>query len=296
MYHTKADGRNNFQFYKQSMNSTAMERLNMENNLRRAMEREELILYYQPRFNARTGMVAGTEALIRWAHPESGIIAPGQFIPIAEESGLIIPIGEWVMKTACMQKTLWHREMQTQQNQAMSINLSGRQLQQKDLIKVVEKVLDDSGLPPECLEIEITESVIMHDAALTIKTLGRLKDMGVSLSMDDFGTGYSSFSYLKKFPLDIIKIDRSFIQDMTNRIEDAAIVKAIIVMAHTLRLQVVAEGVETEEQLSMLKDMDCDEVQGFLLARPLPEVEAIRFLSSHPTENAAQNAFCKKEP
>jgi diguanylate cyclase (GGDEF)-like protein len=278
MYHAKNNGKNHFQFYKFSMNSTALERLNMENDLRRAITGNELSLLYQPRINIGSGTIVGAEALIRWQHPELGLISPARFIPLAEETGLIIPIGEWVLKTACRQKREWHRKDPVHAPVSVSVNISGHQFSQGNLVNIMEKILVDTGLDPSCLELEITESVIMKNADSTVALLHKLKDMGVKLSMDDFGTGYSSFNYLKRFPLDIIKIDRSFIKDITNSPRDAAIIKAMIVMAHTLEMKVVAEGVETEEQLSLLQDMGCDEMQGFLLCRPLPAEHVHEFL------------------
>jgi len=274
MYHAKEHGRNNFQFYKHAMNATAMDRLNMENNLRRAIEKDEFQLHYQPRIDLTTGCIVGTEALIRWQHPEQGLVSPAEFIPLSEETGLIIPMGEWVLKTACNQNKLWQQRGPI----CVAINLSGHQFRQDNLIKVIEKVLGDSNLDPILLELEITESVIMSNADNTIALLHKLKDMGLKLSMDDFGTGYSSFNYLKRFPLDNIKIDRSFIKDITNSKRDAAIVKAIIAMAHTLELNVVAEGVETEEQLELLQEFGCNELQGFILSRALPTEHVYEFL------------------
>jgi diguanylate cyclase (GGDEF)-like protein len=276
MYHAKEQGRNNFQFYKKSMNETAFDRLSMENSLRKAIERDEFLLYYQPRLDIRSGEVVALEALLRWQHPEKGIIEPADFIPIAEESGLIIPIGEWVLQSACAQNKIW-QESDLHMRIAVSLNISGRQFTQASLIHIIEKVLADFSLDPRYLELEITESVIMQNAEVTMRMLQKLKRMGVKLSMDDFGTGYSSFNYLKQFPLDIIKIDRSFIQDVTKNREDATIVKAIIAMAQSLQLKVIAEGVETEEQLEFLRAQGCNEMQGYLLSRPVPPKEVEGF-------------------
>lgn len=278
MYHAKANGKNHFKFYKHSMNASALERLSMEGDLRKAVSNEEMVLHYQPRIDIHTGCILGTEALVRWHHPEKGLISPAQFIPLAEETGLIIPIGEWVLKTACAQNRQWQNTGPICGPVGVSLNLSGIQFRQENLIKIIEKVLGDSGLAPSFLELEITESVIMTNPDETVALLHKLKDMGVSLSMDDFGTGYSSFSYLKRFPLDNIKIDRSFIRDITTSDKDAAIIKAIIAMAHVLDLRVIAEGVETDEQLKMLQDLGCDEMQGFLLSRPLPAEHVYEFL------------------
>jgi diguanylate cyclase (GGDEF)-like protein len=278
MYHAKDKGRNNFQFYKKSMNATAMDRLKMENSLRRALENEEFSLLYQPKIDISSGCIVGTEALIRWNQPERGIISPGEFIPLAEETGLIIPIGEWVLKTACAQSIYWKNTGSGCTPASIALNLSGIQFRQNDLIKVIEKVIADTGIAPEQLDLEITESVIMQNADSTTSLFQKLKNMGVRLSMDDFGTGYSSFYYLKSFPLDNIKIDRAFINDITRTKKDADIVKAIIAMAHTLELNVIAEGVETQEQLELLQEFECDEMQGFLFCRPLPAEHVQEFL------------------
>jgi predicted signal transduction protein with EAL and GGDEF domain len=269
MYHAKEHGKNNFQFYKESMNATALERLKLEGDLRKAIEKEEFILHYQPRVDVECNCIVGTEALIRWNHPVHGIIAPMDFIPLAEETGLILSIGAWVLKTACMQNMNWQQMGCHNKPVAVSLNLSGHQFRQINLIGIIEKVLAETNLPPNFLELEITESVIMSNADATITTLNKLKEMGVQLSIDDFGTGYSSFGYLKRFPIDNIKIDRSFIKDITVSSEDATIVKAIIAMAHELKLKVIAEGVETEEQSQLLRGFGCDEMQGFLFSRPV---------------------------
>jgi diguanylate cyclase (GGDEF)-like protein len=278
MYHAKDQGKNNFQFYKESLNATALERLNLENNLRRALERNEFILHYQPRMDIRTGTIVGTEALIRWNHPKRGLIYPKDFISLAEETGIILPLGKWVLKTACEQNKKWQKEISLNTRVAVSLNLSGLQFRQESLIQTIADVLKDSELEPPYLELEITESVIMKHAETTTTMLQKLKNMGVRISMDDFGTGYSSFGYLKRFPIDFIKIDRSFIRDVTHNSEDAAIVKAIIAMAHTLKLRVIAEGVETKEQMEFLKQHGCDEMQGYFLSAPLPAEELLKFL------------------
>lgn len=286
MYHAKEQGKNNYQFYKQSMNSAAFERLTLENSIRKALIREEFILNYQPRMDVRTGDIVGTEALIRWNNPKKGLMLPSEFIPLAEETGIILPIGEWVLKTACDQNKVWQDTCSLKTPVSVSINLSGHQFNQDSFFNMVEKVLDVSCLEPEYLELEITESVIMKNAKKTITMLERLKRMGLTISMDDFGTGYSSFSYLKRFPLDIIKIDRSFIRDITNNPEDAAIVRAILAMAHNLKLKVVAEGVETEEQLKFLREQGCDEIQGYLLSVPLSAEEVPEFFKGRKSRTS----------
>ncbi len=267
MYRAKDLGKNNYQFFKVEMNARAFERLTLENRLRRALERNEFELHYQPQVDLGTGQVVGAEALIRWRHPELGLVSPDRFIPIAEETGLILPIGEWVLRTACAQNKAW-------QNAGLpplhvAVNISGRQFRQKNLIGMVELILAETGLRPEHLELEITESVIMEQAAETIATIGDMRQLGLHLSIDDFGTGYSSLSYLKRFPIDTLKIDRSFVRDITTDQDDAAIVKAVIALAHSLKLLVIAEGVETAEQLGYLREQGCDEIQGFYFSRPL---------------------------
>jgi diguanylate cyclase (GGDEF)-like protein len=279
MYHAKNQGKNNFQFYKRAMNACAFENLTMENCLRRAMEREEFLLHYQPRMDLRTGKIVGAEALIRWNHPAKGLIYPAEFIPIAEETGIILPLGEWVLKNASEQIKDWQRSGIAKTRIIVSANLSGRQFRQENLLEVVSKVIDSSGIDPQYLELEITENIIMESIEKTSTTLKKLKKMGIHISIDDFGTGYSSFSYLRYFPLDIIKIDRSFIKDITKNDEVLTIVKAIIAMAHTLKLRVVAEGVETNEQMRLLIEQGCDEMQGYLLSAPLSAEEVLKFLS-----------------
>jgi diguanylate cyclase (GGDEF)-like protein/PAS domain S-box-containing protein len=266
MHFAKEQGRKNYQFYGREMNATALERLSMETQLRRALDRGELILHYQPKVEARSGLTVGVEALVRWMHPELGMVGPNQFIPIAEESGLILPIGEWVLREACAQARRW--QDQGYPPLGMAVNIAGPHFQQPGLLRHVAEVLRSTGVAPGCLELEVTESMLMNRLDNTLDTLRRLKGMGVKLAMDDFGTGYSSLAYLKRFPLDTLKIDRSFIKDMPGSVSDATMVSAIIAMAHSLKLSVVAEGVERLEQLEFLKDKDCDLIQGYLVSRP----------------------------
>jgi diguanylate cyclase (GGDEF)-like protein len=280
MYHAKEHGKNNFQFYKQSMNASAFERMTLENDLRKAIAQDEFLLYYQPRLDLETGRICAMEALIRWKNSERGLVSPADFIPLAEESGLIIPIGEWVLRSACRQLNIWQRNEAPDMLVAVSMNISGKQFRQKGLVREIEGILRDYDIEPEKLEVEITESVMMKNAELTMYTLERLKEMGVRLSMDDFGTGYSSFNYLKRFPLDVIKIDKSFVKDVNNNEEDAAIVRAIIAMARSLKLRVIAEGVETPEQLRFLQENGCDEIQGYLLSKPVPAEDVISLIRS----------------
>jgi diguanylate cyclase (GGDEF)-like protein/PAS domain S-box-containing protein len=275
MYRAKDQGRDNYQLYTPAMNAKALERLHLENRLRQALTNAELVVYYQPLVDLRSGQIRGSEALLRWQHPEMGLIAPGEFIPLAEASGLIVPIGRWVLQTACEQIRVWH-EM-GYRDLSVAVNLSTRQFQQTDLVQQVAEALASSAIEASSLDLEITETNAMQNAEVSISTLWDLKKVGVSLSMDDFGTGYSSLNYLKRFPIDRIKIDRSFVQDVIDDPDDAAIATAVIAMAHSMKLGVVAEGVETEEQLAFLRQNHCDEMQGYLFSRPVParEFEAL---------------------
>ncbi|WP_335340309.1 putative bifunctional diguanylate cyclase/phosphodiesterase [Collimonas fungivorans] len=267
MYRAKEMGNNNYQFYTAAMNERALERLRIEGDLRNAMERKELLLYYQPQVDLRTGRMVGMEALIRWKHPQLGMISPTRFIDLAEETGLIVQMGAWVMHTACEQNKAWQRMGLGYLR--MSVNLSTRQFFQQNLVQQVAKVLEETGMAPHYLEIELTESLVMTDVELAVGILNDLKSIGVQLSIDDFGTGYSSLAYLKSFPIDALKIDQSFVRDITVDQDDAAIVASIISLAHNLRLQVIAEGVETREQLSYLQRHRCDEMQGFYFSEPV---------------------------
>jgi len=279
LYQAK-DERNRYQLYAPAMNASASEWLQLESHLRRALEREELILHYQPQINLNSGEIVGVEALIRWQHPEWGMVSPARFIPLAEETGLIVPISEWVLRTACAQNAEWQRMGLPPVR--VAVNLSGRHLaKHAELVRHVDEALQATGLAPEHLELELTESILMEDVEAAIQTLGALSERGVKLSIDDFGTGYSSLSYLKRFPIDTLKIDQAFVREIASSEEDSAIVKAVIALAHSLRLNVIAEGVETERQLAFLKDHACDEVQGYFFSRPLPVAELSTFLSNH---------------
>jgi predicted signal transduction protein with EAL and GGDEF domain len=282
MHFAKDQGRDNYQFYSRAMNATALEKLSLESQLRKALERDELLLHFQPKLSAITGAVAGVEALIRWKHPELGMVPPSQFIPVAEETGLIVAIGDWVLETACRQNQAWQKAGYPPVH--VAVNIASPHFRQGGLMDSVARALRETGLGPEWLELEVTESMLMQgvDAQgvdLTLDTLFKLKDMGVRLAIDDFGTGYSSLAYLKRFPLDTLKIDRSFVKDLPRDAEDAAIAKAIIAMAHSLRLAVVAEGVETDQQLAFLRQHGCDLVQGFLFSRPVPAEEFAALLA-----------------
>jgi diguanylate cyclase (GGDEF)-like protein/PAS domain S-box-containing protein len=267
LYKAKEHGRNNHQFYTEQMNSEAVEYLKIRNGLRQALINDEFLLHYQPQINLADGRVVGVESLIRWRHPELGILQPGRFISIAEDSGLIVPIGDWVLKAACRQAVEWQRAGLP--DIVVAVNLSAVQFRRGDIEKSVLQALSESGLEPQFLELELTESILIQDADKALDTLHRLKAMGMKLSIDDFGTGYSSLSYLKRFNVDKLKIDQSFVRDMANNRNDAAIVQAIIQMARSLNLQVIAEGVEDENLAALLHSQQCNEAQGYHYARPL---------------------------
>jgi diguanylate cyclase len=267
MASAKRSGGNDTAFYAHEMSASSAEKLVLETHLRHAVQRGELFLNYQPILNGVTGSTAGVEALLRWQHPQRGVIAPDRFIPVADESGLIVEIGAWVMREACSQGQRWHQ--QGMQDLSVSVNVSAVQFAQPRLLETVRTTLEDTGFPPEKLVLEITESVLMKDAETTIGMLKALKNMGVRISMDDFGTGYSSLSYLKRFPIDIVKIDKSFVRDINDDADDAAIIRVIIALARSLRLTTVAEGVETPEQLGFLRREQCDRFQGYFFSRPV---------------------------
>jgi diguanylate cyclase (GGDEF)-like protein/PAS domain S-box-containing protein len=271
MYHAKKLGRNNYQFFTADLNVRARKRLEMENSLRLALDRREFLLHYQPQVELESGRVIGAEALLRWQHPEQGLVPPGEFIPLAEECGLIVPIGEWVLGEVCRQNKAWQNEGLPKL--PVAVNLSPIQFRQRNLEEVIHRALSESGLDPAYLEIEITESLLMSAEDQTIALLYQLKNLGLSVAIDDFGTGYSSLSYLKLFPIDKLKVDRSFVRDVSSDPDDAAITSAIIAMAHRLRLKVLAEGVETIDQRNFLILEGCNEAQGFHYSRPLPADE-----------------------
>jgi diguanylate cyclase (GGDEF)-like protein/PAS domain S-box-containing protein len=268
MYRAKDAGRNSYQMFTPAMNSRALERLSLENDLRHALDRGELELHYQPQINIASGRVTGVEALLRWNRPGFGLVGPKDFIPIAEETRLIVPIGEWVLREACRQAREWQGDRES--GFRMAVNLSPRQFQHSDLPQVIAAALEHSGLTPSDLELEITESLAMQNTSRTIATLHRLREMGVQIAIDDFGTGHSSLNYLRSFPIDSVKIDQEFVQEIEGSAPDRAIVSAVIGMARGLRLRVTAEGVETPEQLEFLREQGCEEVQGFLFGEPVP--------------------------
>ncbi|HCN90591.1 MAG TPA: two-component system response regulator [Oxalobacteraceae bacterium] len=267
MYHAKEKGRNNFQFFKSNMNVRAVERQVIETNLRHALERQEFALHYQPKVNLASGTITGAEALLRWIHPEWGLVLPDRFVAIAEDCGLIVPIGRWVLREACAQARRWQDAGLNPGS--VAVNISALEFRRTDFVDGVRAVLHETGLAPHCLELEITESVLMRDAECSSAILQQLKDMGVQLAVDDFGTGYSSLSYLSQFPIDVLKIDQSFVRDLCVTNDNGIIVSAVIAMAASLKQRVVAEGVEQTEQLAFLKAQHCEEGQGFLFSRPL---------------------------
>lgn len=268
MYHAKERGKNNFQFYQADMNASALERLELESDLRHALDQNEFVLYYQPQFSGDGKRLTGAEALLRWRHPRRGLVPPGDFIPVLEELGLVVDVGDWVLSEACRQLKTWHQNKVRVPK--VSVNISARQFSDGQLGERIATILRDTGLPPACLELELTESILMREVNEAMQILASLKNLGLSIAVDDFGTGYSSLNYLKQFPIDVLKIDRTFVDGLPSGEQDAQIARAIIAMAHSLNLAVIAEGVETHEQLDFLREHGCDEVQGYLFGRPMP--------------------------
>ena len=275
--------RRSYQFFAPAMNAFARERLELESGLRAAIEQREFELHYQPKVDIATGRIDSAEALIRWRHPKRGLIPPAGFIPLAEETGLIVPMGEWALAEACRQARTWQA---AGVHLRVAVNLSARQFRQDRLIESVRTALTASRLEPRYLELELTESAVMQDAEISEQIMRRLSELGLRLSVDDFGTGYSSLSYLRRLPLDKLKIDRSFIREVTSSRDDAEIVRAIVSLAHNLHLKVIAEGVETAEQLSFLRSLGCDQYQGYLCSKPLPAGEFIAFLPHRVTDES----------
>jgi diguanylate cyclase (GGDEF)-like protein len=271
LFDAKRRGGNGYQFYTPEINTTALNHLTLECDLRQAMERGELFLHYQPQVAALSGQIVGMEALVRWQHPERGMVSPADFIQLAEDNGLIVPLGEWVLRTACMQNKRWQAEGYDPLR--VAVNISARQFEQPGFIETVARSLEETGLNPSCLELELTESSVMKNPELAHETLSRLRGMGIEISIDDFGTGYSSLSYLNRLPLSKLKIDQSFVRGVITHQSDAAIVRAVITLARSLELKVIAEGVETEDQLALLNLLGCNEMQGYLFSKPIaPEV------------------------
>jgi diguanylate cyclase (GGDEF)-like protein len=267
MYYAKDNGRNNYKFFEQDMNARAVLRQSTEASLRLALERREFVLYYQPKINLHSGTIVGVEALIRWQHPERGLLSPAQFVPIAEDCGLILPIGRWVLREACLQARAWRQAGLP--SITVAVNTSALEFRAKDFLENIRTTLEDTHLEPRYLELELTESALMRDAESTDSVLHAIADLGVKLAIDDFGTGYSSLSYLRQFPIDTLKIDQSFVNRMTSNPDDAAIVNAVISMGKSLKQRVIAEGVETPEQYALLLAQQCDEAQGYYFGRPV---------------------------
>jgi EAL domain-containing protein (putative c-di-GMP-specific phosphodiesterase class I) len=280
MYRAKSDGRARSVVFDRGVDANAVARLELETELRSAVERGELELHFQPIFDIASGRIDDFEALIRWRHPRDGLISPDRFISLAEETGLIIPIGQWVLETACRQLKTWH-QMFGDHDLSVSVNISARQFQHPKLLVEIARVLRAADLPAHCLTIEVTESLAMRDAASAAAILTDLKALGVGVAIDDFGTGYSSLSYLHRFPCDVLKIDRSFVSRLGHERPDRAIVEAIVALAHALDMQVTAEGVETGEQLARLAALGCERGQGYYFSRPVPAARASELLAAH---------------
>jgi diguanylate cyclase (GGDEF)-like protein len=273
LHFAKKEGGDRFRFYEQKMNSTAMDRLSLEADLRRALENDEFLLYYQPQVDGSSGNILGVEGLIRWNHPQRGMVAPFHFIPLLEETGQIVEVGDWVLRTACLQQKVWQATVA--HPLSVSVNLSVRQFMQSGFVDRVKRIVEETGANPEFLNLEITESLLLDNADSMIKLLKDFRDMGFGISIDDFGTGYSSLSYLKKLPINELKIDRSFVKDIATELDDGTIAKAIISLARNLKLQVIAEGVEEEQQLQFLLNEGCNHIQGFYFGKPVPAGELI---------------------
>jgi diguanylate cyclase (GGDEF)-like protein/PAS domain S-box-containing protein len=286
MYHAKESGRNNFQFFKPEMNRQAVERQSLEGSLRHAVERGGFLLHYQPKINLFTGQITGAEALIRWQHPNRGLVSPAQFVPIAEDCGLILPIGRWVLREACKQAREWQDAGLPFKR--VSVNVSATEFRAKTFLEDVGTTLRETGLEARYLDLELTEGVLMQNAKSTASVLQELKRMGVHLAVDDFGTGYSSLSYLRQFPIDVLKIDQSFVRQISDDPSDSAIVRAIIDMSKNLKKRVIAEGIETQEQLALLRSWHCAEGQGYLFSRPVPAAQLAQLLQTGVSETVAK--------
>jgi diguanylate cyclase (GGDEF)-like protein len=289
MYRAKDEGKNRYHLYSQSMELQSSTRLTMENELRHAINREEFELYFQPQINLQTGKIRGSEALLRWNHPQRGLISPNEFLPIADETGLILPISEWVLRRACSQLKAWHDAGYT--DLTMAVNISDTQFREINLPMFIKQVIKESGVNANKLELELTEQIVMHNAKNAMEVLHTLRDMGTLLSIDDFGTGYSSLSHLRRLPINIVKIDRSFIKDITSDEESLAITEAIIVLAKKLNLQLIAEGVETEEQREILIDMGCHMMQGYLCSPPTTSAKFFKLLQNYQKNSKRKSSI-----
>lgn len=285
LYQAKQQGRSQYQFYSPEINAHLLERLTLENELHRALERNEMLVYYQPLIDLHSKQVTAIEALVRWQHPTRGLISPAKFIPIAEANGLIVPIGEWVLRTACAQNRAW--QLAGLPPIRVSVNLSARQFEQPNLVEVVSQILEETGMEASYLELEVTESFLVADIERSVRTLEQLRELGILLALDDFGTGYSSLNYLKRFHVDMLKIDRSFVQDVTSNPDSAAVTDAIIALAKSLRLNITAEGVETQEQLEYLQMQGCHEGQGFYFSPPVPTDAIAQMLKQYSLQMKA---------
>jgi EAL domain-containing protein (putative c-di-GMP-specific phosphodiesterase class I) len=282
MYHAKTVGRDRFEAFQPAMRAHSATQLEMGADLRRAFERNEMVMFYQPIVQLKSGRLAGFEGLIRWRHPQRGLVPPGDFIPLAEETGLIIPLGWWVFEESSRKMDQWNRARDKDSRIFMSINISARQFKEEGLIDRIDDFLSKNGIIPEHLKLEITESLLMDNPEVAAEWLNRLKALDLSLSIDDFGTGYSSLSYLHRFPFDTLKIDRSFVCTMLAKRENMEIVRAIVSLAQALNMSVVAEGVETPAELEVLRELGCDYAQGYYFSRPMPEVDAQALLERRP--------------
>ena len=285
MYRAKENGKARYEVFDHGMHARAVSRLQLESDLRHAIEQKEFCVYYQPIICLQTGRLAGFEALVRWNHPRRGLVAPADFIPVAEETGLIVPIGQWVLNEACAQVRQWQIDSPGHRSLSLSVNLSARQVAQPDLLERIKEALDNSKLSPHCLKLEITESVVMENAEAAALMFKQLRSLGVQLSIDDFGTGYSSLSYLHRFPLNYLKIDRSFVMRLTTD-NDNAIVRTISTLARNLGMEVIAEGIETEEQYQQLKMLGCEYGQGYLFSRPVDSHGVIHLLAQDSKRDA----------